>query len=340
MSTVILAVAVISGLLVLHELGHFWMARAVGIEILEFGVGFGPELASYRRGSTRYVLRVVPFGAYVKPLGMDPGEGVLTENAYLAKPVGQRALFVLGGPAVNILLAVVLFSLAFGVFGGVEPTLTVALVMQGLPAEKAGVQPGDVVLSVNGVRLTSWSDLTNYVRARPGKDITLTCKRGDNVLQFRMVASVEPSSGVGVIGVVPQLQRVRYGLFGSVAEGVRQTWEVIWALIRGLLLTMARKVKPDIVGPVGIGQIVVEASRAGTESLAFTVGAISASLGFTNLLPIPAIDGSRLLFLAVEWLIGRPVDPRKENMVHLVGLVALMLLGAVLLVRDIQRLGM
>ncbi|MGB9866922.1 MAG: M50 family metallopeptidase [Bacillota bacterium] len=340
MSTVFVAVGVISSLLVLHELGHFLMAMLVGIEILEFGVGFGPELVSYRGKHTRYVLRLVPFGAYVKPLGMDPGEGALKESAYWAKPVGQRALFVLGGPAVNMLLAVLVFSWAFGVFGRVEPTLQVNEVMQGLPAERAGVQPGDWVVAIDGLKLNAWDDLVSYVRARPGKALTLTCKRGDQVFELDMVAAVDPSSGVGIIGLVPQVQRVRFGLLGALIAGAKQTWDVTYALFHGLLLTLARKVKPDIVGPVGIGQIVAEASRAGAESLAFTVGALSASLGFSNLLPIPAIDGSRLLFLTLEWLLGRPIDPRKENMVHLVGFILLIAAGAVILVRDIERLGM
>ncbi|HHV78093.1 MAG TPA: site-2 protease family protein [Firmicutes bacterium] len=340
MPLVIMAAVLISLLLILHELGHFIMARAGGIGIVEFGVGFGPEVIQHKVGQTNYVLRAIPFGAYVRPVGMDPNEPAPGKSSYFSKTVGQRALFVLGGPAVNIALAVVLFSVALAVFGGLKPTLTVAQVLPGYPAEKAGVKPGDVLVSVDQTQLRDWNELTSYVRARPHKALGLTVRRGDRLIHFNLAVGVDQASGSGVIGVSPEFVRISFGLPAALKEGIRQSWSVISALIRGLLLMIARKVKPDLIGPVGIGQIVVEATRAGAESLIYTIGAISMSLGFTNLLPIPGLDGSRLLFLAVEWIMGRPIDPKKENAVHLVGLIGLLFLGAIIFVRDIQRLGM
>lgn len=338
----ILAAVIISLLLILHELGHFALARATGIKIIEFGVGFGPELFHFKMGDTTYVLRGIPFGAYVRPVGMEPNEneGGIREDSFFSKTVGQRALFVLGGPAVNFGLALVLFAIALAVFGALLPTLTVGEVLPNYPAEAAGVKPGDVLVSVDQVALTGWQDLTGYVRARPGKPLTLTVRRGERLLQFGMTVALDQSTGSGMIGISPEFTRVKLEPAAALKEGVVQTWSVISALVHGLLLMLARKVKPDLLGPVSMGQIVVEATRAGTESLAYTVGALSAGLGFSQLLPIPGLDGGRLLFLAVEWVLGRPIDPKKENLIHLAGILGLLFLGVIIFVRDLQRLGM
>ncbi|MEW5933294.1 MAG: M50 family metallopeptidase [Bacillota bacterium] len=337
--TFLVAVLVLGLLVVVHEAGHFLAARRAGVKVHEFTIGFGPALYRRRFGDTYYALRLIPWGAGVRIAGMEPGE-LDDPEGFARRPVRTRAGVILAGPLMNLLLAVVLFTLLFGVLGISRATLTVAQVLPGHPAEKAGLQPGDRIVEVDGRPVASWSQVAMAVQASPGRPLILTVERDGTRRQ--VVVEPEPSPAdarTGFIGLAPRAEFRREPLPVALWSGVRETYRVTVLLVRGLLLAIAGRVEARLMGPVGIGELIGQVARTGLRELMYLTGVLSANLALFNLLPIPALDGSRLVFLGVEAARGRPVDPARENLIHLVGFALLMILFLVITYMDLARLG-
>jgi regulator of sigma E protease len=338
---VILAVVLLGVLVTFHELGHFLAGRRAGVYVHEFAIGMGPVLFSWQKGETKYSIRLIPLGGYNRFAGEDaraadddaglPDDRLLNRQSPL-----KRAGIIFAGPVANLLIASVAFFVVFSLVGVLMPTTTLAEIMPGYPADLAGVKVGDKVIAVDGVPIQSWEDLTKAIQPKAGKTMALTLERDGEQIQVQVVP-IEVG-GTGLIGIRPSSEARRLNPLAGLYQGVRETIMVSVLWVQGIIGMIVGTVAPEVTGPIGITQILGEAARTGPGELAYLFGALSANLGLINLLPIPALDGSRLMFLAVEGLRGKPVDPEKESLVHFVGFFLLMSLFVFISYKDILRL--
>lgn len=354
----ILAFIVVLGLLVFaHEFGHFAVAKRVGIKVEEFALGMGPRLIGVRRGETLYSLRLLPLGGYCKMAGEDSAGGGLSaeklpeaekKRQFGAKTPIQRALVLVAGPFMNFILAALVYAALFGLFGiptGYVEGAVIGEVSPGTPAAEAGLLPGDHILAVNGTSVKTWEEMAGKVSSQPGRPLVLIVKRpgrsGELRVKVTPQALKQPESGkvIGFIGVVRRSSEVRkVGLLESVRLGILQTWQVILAMLSGLWQLVTGKAQGPVTGPVGIARMTGQAARYGLNSLLELMAFLSINLGIVNLLPVPALDGGRLVFLGVEAVRGRPLNPEKEGFIHFIGFAVLMLFLAVVTLKDLQRL--
>ena len=340
MSYIIAAVIAFSVMIMVHEFGHFLVAKRVGITVHAFAIGFGPRIAGFRAGDTQYAINLLPFGGYVRMAGedLDDAGGV---GSFRTKSVWQRMAVVSAGPAMNLLLALLLLmgtALVVGVPVGVSNRI--GQLMPGWPAEEVGLRPGDVIAAINGEAMDSGQEVIDTIHRQPNTDLRLTVERDGQRFDVTVRSRLDARQNIGLIGFRPEAIRERMGpgralvwALGTLADTV----EVIFATLVGLFRE-GGKMLDQLAGPVGAVRFLGEAGAAGTEIFIYTASALSIMIGVFNLLPFPALDGGRLLFLLVEAVRRRPVDPRREGYIHLVGFALLILLLLTLTVRDIGKL--
>lgn len=336
----LLAALVLLGVLVtVHEFGHYFVGRRLGFTILEFAVGMGPVLLKKTKNGIQYSLRALPIGGMCRFYGED--DDAADAHCFNSQKAWKRFLVIAAGPIMNLLLAVLLSIVTLAAYGNYVPTV---LEVSGAdtPAAAAGVEEGDILYAVDGRRVTyysSTSDAVSMIRAADGACAVLTIERDGRRIDLTAEDLYDEEAGYNVLGVTIGATRKTYGLFESIGESffylwsmVRETFTFFGSLFRGQVQST------DVAGAVGSIVYISEAVRYGMETTLRILIVLSMSLVIFNLLPIPALDGGRLLFIAIELVRGRPVDPRKEGMVHFVGLVVLLLLMAFLVFNDIANL--
>jgi regulator of sigma E protease len=325
-------------------LGHFIAAKRAGVQVDEFSLGFGPRLLSHRSGETEYALRLIPLGGYVRMAGMYPGADGRLDSAgprsFQAQGLWRRIGIIAAGPVMNFAVAVVLFATVFGAIGlPAAPTLVVASTEAGYPAAAAGVRPGDRIMAVNGTDIRNWNQLTALVRGSAGRPLRFTMSRDGHTVQITMTPrAVASQGGAGIVGITPVLAIVRLPTVTAVLQAFASTAGIVVSIFAALGALFHGTGMGELMGPVGIGQQISQASQTGIGALLILTAALSADLGLFNLLPVPALDGSRLVFLGIEGLRGRPVDPEKEGFVHLVGFALLVVLMVFVTYHDVLRL--
>ncbi|HBT47789.1 MAG TPA: RIP metalloprotease RseP [Peptococcaceae bacterium] len=333
--TLLWALIVFSLLIVAHELGHFLVAKRAGIKVEEFAIGMGPALVQFKRGETVYSLRALPLGGFNRMAGME-GDNQDDPRGFNRKPVSVRMAVIAAGSLMNFLLAVALFIFVFMVLGIPVDKNIIGRVEAGRPAAAAGLQPGDRVISINGVPVDSWTDMVREINRRPEETLILEIERAGQRMALSVQSERDPSTGVGLIGIRPSWER--QGFLRSLHLGFSQAVTITAAIVISIIEMITGEIAPDVVGPVGIIQMVGEAASFGLANVLSFTAVLSLNLGLINLLPIPALDGSRLIFLTWEGLRGRPLDPSKENIIHLIGFALLMGLLLLITYRDILRL--
>ncbi|ADG06244.1 RIP metalloprotease RseP [Kyrpidia tusciae] len=254
------------------------------------------------------------------------------DRQFMGKPVWARAATIFAGPLMNFVLAAVIFAVYFTI-AGVPSGPDVAKVLPDSPAIRAGIQPGDHIAGVNGEPIDSWDQLVKTVQSRPDQRVVLDVIRGNQHLQVAVTPEVR--GGVGVIGISPVLV---HNPLASIGLGIKQTWDISVQIVQAFGRMITGTLAPEVAGPVGIVAMIGEQTREGLMNLLTLTALLSINLGIINLLPIPALDGSRLVFLLVETVRGRPVDPQKESMVHLVGFALLMVIVVLVTYKDVTRL--
>lgn len=318
-------------MVVCHELGHFLLAKMNGIIVNEFSVGIGPKIFSWGKGETSYSLRAFPVGGYVKMEGEDD----VSDNprGFTNQRPWRRLTVIAAGPVMNFVLAVLLLALVAFSFG--FPVNVVDEVYADGPAERAGLMEGDRILEVDGVPIEIWSQVGETIQLSDGQ-IDMLIERDGAQQYLTVTPEKEDASGRWVIGVIPQMKK---SVVKSIGYGVDQT-VFLFKSIFGFLsdLIGGGEVEGEIIGPVGIIGVVGEAARTGFQSLLFVAAYLSINLGIINLLPFPALDGGRLIFIVVELLRGKPVPPEKEGFVHFVGFAILMMLMVLILMKDLRQL--
>lgn len=340
MTNILAAIIAFGVMIMVHELGHFLVAKRVGITVHAFAIGFGPRLLGFRRGQTLYSINAIPFGGYVRMAGEDLDDSA-DSGSFRTKSVWQRMAVVAAGPAMNLLLAVLLLmgtALALGVPVGVSNR--VGQLMPGWPAEAAGLRPGDAIVAINGEPMESGQDVIDTIHRSPNTDLRLTVERDGRRFEIAVRSRLDPRQNIGLIGFRPEAVRERMGparALGWASDTVVETVRIIFTTLIGLIRE-GGEMLDQLAGPVGAVRFLGEAGAAGAEIFIYTASALSIMIGVFNLLPLPALDGGRLIFLFVEAVRRRPVDPRREGYIHLVGFALLILLLVTLTVRDIGKL--
>ncbi|RJQ27837.1 MAG: RIP metalloprotease RseP [Peptococcaceae bacterium] len=328
------------GLLVFfHELGHFVIAKMAGVKVYEFSLGFGPKLFSIPRGETAYNVRIFPLGGFVRMAGMDPQEGeeVDDKRNFNKKTVGWRMAIIMAGPLMNFVLAALLLTVVFMLQGHPVVTTRIDQVLAGQPAQSAGIQPGDKIVAINGEPVENWGRLVEVINRHPEEQITLDVQRDGTSIVIPVV-TVKDEQGRGKIGIVPSYVLQKAGLFPALALGSEYTVRATALILDYIARMIFGQVPADLGGPVRVVTEIGKAAELGFFYLLQLATFLSINLGLFNLFPIPALDGSRVLFLAWEKVRGRPVDPAKENFIHLVGFGLLILLMVVITYNDILQL--
>lgn len=331
MQTFIAAVLIFGALILVHELGHFYAARLTGIRVLELALGFGPKLFSWNKKGTTYSLRAVPLGGFCRMLGEDPAEAA-EPGSFSSQPVSSRALVLAAGALMNLLLAIALFFVIFFFITGVPGESTaVGYLVEESPAALAGLQEGDILLSVDGAALKNWDDVLQEIGARPTQEIELKLRRSGAELSLNIKTMTSPETGRGMIGIGPTMPK--YRLFSS----LKLSFERFIMIIGSIAAVFTGKAPLDVTGPVGIIFVIGEVAQTGFVNLMLLASLLSISLGIMNLLPVPALDGGRLLFLLVEAIRGKKIEPEKEGVIHFIGFALLIALILFITYQDILR---
>jgi regulator of sigma E protease len=335
MGSILLAILAVGVLIIVHEAGHFFAARWSQMRVSRFSIGFGPPLAKFQRGETTYQIGVLPLGGFVAIDGMSPGDGTdpAHPNSYLNRPFHQRFAAILAGPVANYLLAFLLLVVASVAFRS-EARPPVA---KGSPAEAAGLKEGDLILGVGGVPFETVSQLLETTRASGGQPMALDMERGGVGLVVQVTPTRE-GDGPYRIGVAfdGSVHQALPGL--PLAEAVATAAADVFLWSAEFVLTLSAIVDlRNLQGPLGIvSGLADNIQSAGAGALPF-IARISVVLGIANLLPIPGLDGSRLLFLLVGVVRRRPIPPRLEAGIHAVGVILLLLLLVVISINDVLR---
>ncbi len=347
----------LSVLVVLHELGHFVVARRNGVRVNEFALGMGPKLFGFTspRSGTLYSVRALPIGGYCAMLGEDGtrtqaeqqrefrGAGATEDGDFQGKPPLARLAIVLAGPIVNFLLSYVILVvgiLAFGVASS-HPSTVVAEVQGGSPAQRAGILPGDRITSIDGVAYTDGTALVKKLHASLGKMLRIGYVHdGTTILRTAAPAPCPGDAREGCIGIVPSVPYERVGFTDAFVDA-GYTYGLIASESVGSiekLVTHFTKYAGQVSGPIGIGRAAIAIQDLGWGPYFALAATISFALGLFNLLPIPALDGGRAAFIIAELLRGKPVDPEREAMVHFAGFAVVLALFAVIAVHDIGNI--
>lgn len=344
-------VIVLSILIFVHELGHFLVARLTNVKVLTFSLGFGKKLTSFRRGETEYVVSAIPLGGYVKMLGESTEDVVPEEEigrSFANKPPLVKMCIAFAGPFFNVLFAGVVFFVMF-LTGYPVPSSTTEIgqVIKGDPAYQAGLRGGDIIRSIDGRPVEQWTDLQKAVNRadlsrplkfridRQGKlfDIDITPKVADEKNVFG-----ETVGKVNLIGVGPASVTKKESLVGATSKAAVDTYNLTELTIVGIAKLIAGSISPkNVGGPILIFQQVGERAKAGKSSFLFFLALISINLGVVNLLPIPVLDGSHILFSFVEFVIRRRIPQKTIEWSQKVGIGVLICIMMLAFFNDITR---
>ncbi len=357
-------VFVLSLVVFFHELGHFLIARLCGVRILVFSIGFGPELVGFHdRHGTRWKIAAIPLGGYVKFFGDEnaasapDGARLETMNeaeraqSFYFQPVSKRAAIVVAGPAANFLLAIVIFTAIFMLYGKQTMSARVDAVQPDSAAASAGFQPGDVVVAIGGRAIDNFADMQRIVSESAGETLQITVERQGVPLQLKATPAlkeVKDNFGnvhrIGILGITRSMapEDLKFQPVAppqAVLMGLQETWFVVdrtLTYIGGVIV--GREAADQLGGPIRIAQISGQVASIGFVALIHLAAVLSVSIGLLNLFPIPLLDGGHLLFYAIEALRGRPLSDRAQEVGFRIGLAIVVMLMIFATFNDIVHL--
>ncbi|NLO22000.1 MAG: RIP metalloprotease RseP [Syntrophomonadaceae bacterium] len=338
--TILISLVIIAILILFHETGHFIAARRVGIPVYEFGIGFGPKLISWKRNEVEYSIRLFPLGGFVRMAGEELGDQSHPAGFNHRTPL-EKIRVSFAGPFMNFVLALLIFIYSYAFIG--IPSATdepiIGIVFEGQPAEAAGILEGDRIMAVDGMQVKNWEEFTTRLTSKnPSTPVILELQRDGQHKQLEVIPEANPSTGLSIIGVSSQVIYEKQGLLNAIIIGLQQTYELTLVLLGGLWIMITGGASAaDIAGPVGIVGLIGDAAQVGTVFLLSFSAFLSINLGILNLLPIPALDGSKIIFALVEVIRKKPVAPEKEGFIHWLGFLFLMLLIVLVTFNDIMR---
>lgn len=345
----LLAIFVLGLLVMVHELGHFVVAKRCGVRVVRFSIGFGPVLSRWQRGETEYVLSLLPLGGYVKMAGEQRDEQSNDPREFLSKPAGVRAWIIAAGPLVNYAVSILSLWTVL-VIGYPELLPTVGRLVDDMPAKTSGLRIGDRITAINGDPIATWDELTKVIHDSAGQALQLQFDREGRPLSLAVTPAakeqIDPFGRrrtVGLLGISPTGAFDTYRLSPVAAvketavkqrEWISQMGLSLWSMITGRV-----PMQESLTGPIGIVYMTSEAVRMGFGALLYLVSIFSLSLAVFNFFPIPILDGGHLLFLLLEKLRRRPVSLRIQEKAMQVSMALLMAMVVVVCANDLNRLG-
>lgn len=354
MMTLIWFIVIFGVVVIAHEFGHFLLAKAGGIHVVEFSVGMGPTLCSVQKKGTKYSLKLFPIGGacmFEGEDGLNLKEGEESQGSFLKANVWRRISTVLAGPVFNFILAFLIAFIMVNMTGIIAIRDPIASqVAEGSGAQAAGLQDGDRILSINGEKMRLFTEIPLYMQTSyTGGELEMVYERDGIEYTAMVTPQYDAASGIYVLGIMNEaflqpkgVETFKYAWY-EMRYSVKYAYKSLGMIFRG------RISRQDIAGPVGIAVNVVgktydEAKEYGWQSVLLNMLNImlmlSVNLGILNLLPVPALDGGRLVFLLLEVIRGKPVPPEKEGMVHFVGLMFFMVLMVVIFFNDLSNIFM
>ena len=350
--TIIIFIVVLAVLVLVHELGHFIVAKKSGMIVEEFGFGFPPRLFSFKKDATRYSFNLFPVGGFVKIEGED-GEVSSDQRSFVNKPVWQRALTLIAGAGMNFFLAIVFFSLVAGLGFPEEVTkenqaaasdqkIIVLAAVEGSPANLAGLRAGDQILKFAGEDITSIDQLQTLTRLKSGQETNLLFKRQTEIVAVSIIARLSPPAEQGPLGIaLANVATIKYSFFAVIGQGFSRSFQTAWLIISALaellknLITQGRLTQ-ELAGPIGVAVFSGQVARLGLAALLNFTALLSVNLAVLNLLPIPALDGGRLLFLLIEKVRGRR-GQKIEQLSNMIGFSLLITLMILVSIKDLIK---
>ncbi len=340
----VIALLIFSVIILFHELGHFLLAKKNGVRVNEFCLGLGPTLVGFTKGETKYSIKLLPFGGACMMEGED--EDSQSEGSFNSKSVWARMAVVAAGPVFNFIMAYILSVIVIGCSGYDAPQITG--VSEGYAAEEAGMQAGDTIVRINGKPIHFMREISMYSYFHPDEDWDVVYERDGETTEVALTAKLDEETGTKRIGItygnsprirVNAIQTLKYAVY-EVKYWICVTFDSLRYLVTGKVSVN------ELSGPVGIVKSIGDtydynksiSIKATVMSMLYMAILLSANLGVMNLLPLPALDGGRLVFFIVEAIRGKRVAPDKEGMVHFIGFALLMALMVFVMFNDIRKL--
>ncbi len=340
---IIIAILIFSFIIIFHELGHFLAAKACGIRVNEFTLGFGPKLVGFTKGETTYCIRLLLFGGACVMEGEDGGSD--DPKSFNSKPVWQRMIVVLAGPFFNFILAFIMSVILIGNIGVDKPIIT--SVMEGYPAEEAGLQADDEIVSLNSYNVHFFSDVSYYVYFHTGEEIEVTYLRDGEEYTTTVTPQYDEESGRYLIGFTSGYGYEKVGALKTLEYGFYEIKSQIYTTVQSLKMLVTGQVGvQDMSGPVGIVKVIGDTYETASADGAYYVFInmlniailLSANLGVMNLLPFPALDGGRFLMYVIEAIRRKPAPEKLEAGLNFAGFAILMGLMVLVMISDIVKL--
>jgi len=356
--SIFVAIFLLGFLIFIHEFGHFILAKREGMKVEEFGFGYPPRIFGKKIGETLYSLNLIPFGGLVKILGEQGDSKETSPDSFYAKPLFARVKVILGGVVMFWIMAYVIlvFSHVIGIPTAVEDSdkisnarVQILYVAKNSPADRAGLKAGDVILNSRAggedKKINTVTELQDFTKKYAGEDVLLDILRGKESIKASVVPRKNPPQNEGPMGIIPaRVALITYPWYQAIWRAAFETFRYTWFYITGLinalssLLTTGRAIGVEPSGPVGIVYFTMQAFRLGASYFLNFLFSISIALAVCNLLPIPSLDGGKLLFLTVEKIKGSSVKPKTENLITSVIFIILLMVMVFITIRfDIPR---
>lgn len=349
--TVVLFLIILSVLVLVHEAGHFLAARILGVHVEEFGLGFPPRAVGWKRGRVLYSLNWLPLGGFVKLKG-EQGEAQNDPDSFAAQHVWKRLTILVAGVAMNFVLAIILLTASFavgmpqivdthtpGAANASGARIQIVSVAPQSPAERAGIGLGDTVVTIDGSAFEQIADFQQYVSERPDQVLSLVLERGDQLRTITVTPARAREDEPARIGIgLAKTAVISYPIHEAFVLAVKTTGALTTGIFTMLGRAFSHFAFDGFVGPVGIATYTATAAQLGFSYIMNLMAQLSVSLAVINILPIPALDGGRVLFTLIEKARGRALRPVLENAIHLLGFFALIFLLLAVTIRDIERL--
>jgi len=341
--TIVIFLGILAVLILAHELGHFATAKAFGVRVDEFGLGFPPRLIRVRRGETLYSLNAIPLGGFTKMAGEEDPK---VPRSLASKGVGTRLIVLSAGSIMNALLPLLLFSIAFMVpHDLVVGDIVVGEVAPDSSVARAGLETGDIIISVDGRILNNTLELNRYMYLNLGKKIIMLVEHSDSTIdEVQITPRWKLSQGEGTSTILFNMSdsttiRQSYPFWKAIPMGVNECIETFILFKNGIIGMLIGAIPFQLAGPVGIAQLTGEVAKAGISPLLEFAGFISINLALINIFPLPALDGGRIVFVLLEGVRrGKRISPKTEGLIHAIGFALLMAAIAVITYQDIIRI--
>jgi regulator of sigma E protease len=360
LNNALIFILVLTILVFVHEFGHFWVARRVGVKVDVFSIGFGRELFGFNdKHGTRWKFCLIPMGGYVKMFGdknsASQSDDELIESlsiderkiAFPCKTLAQKSAIVAAGPIANYLLAIVIFTSFFTIYGFPNAKPIVTKVIENSPAYIADIKVGDVIVEINDQKIESFSDISNIMSLSVGEEVHVNIKRGEELISKKIdPKQYDNDDGIGNkiksyrLGIAAdQIEFKKANVFSSLKLAVVECFNLSYMSLKamGQIITGTRSFK-ELGGPIKIAQHSAKSAEYGIQSLLWFIALLSVNLGFVNLLPIPVLDGGHLLIYAVEFVFGKKIASKVQNFGFQIGLILLIMMTIAVTFNDISSL--